>query len=151
MSANYSSQMPEGSCSNTPPPSTYENTNETVSVSVHPVYLDEQSSPAESHYVWAYRVVISNKGKDTFQLRSRTWQIIDANGLLQEVRGPGVVGQSPTLDVGDVFEYTSGTSLRTPSGMMCGFYHAAMEDGRLFDIEIPAFSLDSPYQKIVMN
>ena len=151
MSVNYLSHIPEGSLSKTPPLSVYEQTTDAVSVSVHPVYLEEQSSPAESHYVWAYRVVITNKGPDIFQLRSRTWQIIDANGGLQEVHGAGVVGQSPILDEGEVFEYTSGTSLRTPSGMMSGLYHAATEDGRLFDIEIPAFSLDSPYQKIVMN
>jgi ApaG protein len=151
MSVNYSSHMPEEAFSGAPEVNAYELTTDDVNVSVHPVYLDEQSSPSESHYVWAYRVIIKNQGHETFQVRARTWHIVDANGLMQEVHGAGVVGQLPVLDVGDVFEYTSGTSLRTPSGMMSGLYHAAVEGGRVFDIEIPAFSLDSPYQKIVMN
>ena len=122
-----------------------------IRVSVEPIWLEDQSSPAESRYVWAYQVRIENLGQETVQLRSRHWMITDARGQVEHVRGPGVVGKQPTLDPGDAFEYTSGAPLTTPSGFMGGTYRMVTSSGESFDIEIPTFSLDSPHQRIVVN
>ena len=122
-----------------------------IRVTVQPVYLDDQSQPSEDHYVWAYHVMIENQGGETVQLRNRHWQITDARGRLKEVRGPGVVGEQPVLAPGERFEYTSGTPLPTPSGIMVGSYEMECQDGSRFDVAIPAFSLDSPYQAKRLN
>lgn len=122
-----------------------------IKVTVKPVYLEDQSSPGENHYVWAYHVRIENQGEATVQLRSRHWRITDALGRLQEVRGAGVVGEQPVLKPGEMFEYTSGTPLPTPSGIMTGTYEMEREGGDRFDIKIPAFSLDSPHQPARIN
>lgn len=122
-----------------------------IRVTVQPVFLEDQSSPAEGRFVWAYHVRIENEGKETVQLRTRHWRITDAMGRVQEVRGPGVVGEQPVLEPGDHFEYTSGTPLATPSGIMAGTYGMEGEDGRAFDVTIPAFSLDSPHQPMQLN
>jgi len=124
----------------------YEQTTEAISVSVEPIYLDDHSAPDENHYVWAYHVRIENRGQSTVQLLTRHWKITDSMGQIQEVRGDGVVGEQPVLDPGEVFEYTSGTPLATPSGIMAGSYHMLADGGRRFKVEIPPFSLDSPYQ-----
>lgn len=116
-----------------------------ISVTVLPIYLEDQSTPEASHFVWAYHVRIENQGTETVQLVSRHWQITDSSGRLQEVRGEGVVGEQPVLRPGEAFEYTSGTPLPTPSGIMVGSYQMRTEDGDAFDIRIPAFSLDSPH------
>ena len=129
-----------------PNPKIYEQTTEAISVSVEPVYLDDHSAPDENHYVWAYHVRIENRGRSTVQLLTRHWKITDSMGQIQEVRGDGVVGEQPVLDPGEVFEYTSGTPLATPSGIMAGSYHMLADGGRRFNVEIPPFSLDSPYQ-----
>ena len=125
----------------------YEMTTRAIQVTVKPLYLDEQSSPSEDHFVWAYHVRIENKGDETVQLRRRHWSITDANGLVHEVKGAGVVGEQPVLGPGEAFEYTSGTPLATPSGIMVGSYGMECENGDCFDVAIPAFSLDSPYQE----
>src|SRR3954465_4976095 len=91
-----------------------------IKVTVKPIYLDEQSSPSDNHFVWAYQVRIENQGERVVQLRSRYWRITDSMGRVQEVRGAGVVGEQPVLKPGDAFEYTSGTPLPTPSGIMSG-------------------------------
>ena len=122
----------------------YEATTRAIRVSVRPQYLPDQSDPADSQYVWAYHVRIENQGIDTVQLRSRHWRITDGLGRLQEVRGLGVIGKTPMLRPGEVFEYTSGTPLSTSSGIMSGTYQMVSETGEKFDIEIPAFSLDTP-------
>ncbi len=124
----------------------YQETTNEISVTVKPVYLEEQSSPADNHYVWAYWVKIENRGSDIVQLRNRYWRITDAHGQVQEVRGAGVVGEQPLLRPGESFEYTSGTPLSTPSGIMLGTYQMQRNDGATFDVAIPAFSLDSPYE-----
>lgn len=129
----------------------YSETTRDIKVSVRPVYLEDQSSPAESHFVWAYHVRIENLGRRTVRLRARHWRITDANGRLQEVRGPGVVGEQPELKPGQSFEYTSGTPLGTPSGIMVGSYRMEDGDGETFDIAVPAFSLDSPSQPVRLN
>ncbi len=122
-----------------------------IRVTVQPVFLEDQSAPAEGRFVWAYHVRIENEGSETVQLRTRHWRITDAMGRVQEVRGPGVVGEQPVLEPGDHFEYTSGTPLGTPSGIMAGSYGMEGEDGRAFDVTIPAFSLDSPHQPMQLN
>ncbi|MFL2770080.1 MAG: Co2+/Mg2+ efflux protein ApaG [Rhodospirillaceae bacterium] len=129
----------------------YEKTTKAITVTVQPFYLDEQSSPDEEHYVWAYKVCIENGGQNTVRLINRHWRITDKMGRQQEVKGPGVVGEQPTLRPGDVYEYTSGTPLSTPSGIMVGSYEMESEEGVRFEVEIPALSLDSPYDYASVN
>jgi ApaG protein len=118
-----------------------------IRVTVRALYLADQSEPERSHFLWAYRVGIANLGRRTVQLMKRTWLITDGRGLTQRVHGDGVVGEQPVLEPGDSFEYTSGTPLATPSGFMRGQYHMVDTDsGETFDVAIPAFSLDSPFQ-----
>ena len=114
-----------------------------IEVTVTPRFSSERSSPANGYYFWSYTIDIANHGSETVQLKTRHWQITDAMGRLQEVKGPGVVGEEPTLKPGESFEYTSGVPLPTPSGFMTGSYGMVDDDGEAFDIEIPAFSLDA--------
>ncbi|MFM7344473.1 MAG: Co2+/Mg2+ efflux protein ApaG [Tagaea sp.] len=129
----------------------YSATTRDIKVTVKPVFLEDQSSPAENHYVWAYHVRIENLGARTVRLRARHWKITDAFGRLQEVKGAGVVGEQPLLEPGQSFEYTSGTPLGTPSGIMSGTYMMETADGARFDVAIPAFSLDSPHHSAKLN
>lgn len=129
----------------------YEATTDGIKVTVRPLFLEEQSEPSENHYVWAYHVTIENLGDSRVQLRTRHWHITDANGMVQEVRGPGVVGEQPVLEPGEKFEYTSGTPLTTPSGIMMGSYQMEGPEGAMFDVTIPAFSLDSPHEAARIN
>ena len=122
----------------------YTATTRAICVTVKPQYLPDQSDPAKSQFVWAYQVRIENRGDVAVQLRSRHWKITDGLGRQQEVKGPGVVGKTPRLKPGDVFEYSSGTPLSTSSGIMGGTYQMVSETGENFDIEIPTFSLDTP-------
>ncbi len=123
----------------------YEQVTRDIRIRVFPEYSEEQSTPEESYYFWTYTVEIANEGLETVQLKSRLWRITDGRGRTEEVRGPGVVGQTPVIEPGQSFTYTSGCPLPTPSGIMVGSYQMTGEDGKLFDIAIPAFSLDSPY------
>lgn len=117
-----------------------------IRVTIRSIYLEDQSEPDERHFVWAYQVKIENAGQVTMQLLRRTWTITDAHGQMQHIHGPGVVGEQPVLDPGDVFEYTSGTPLETPTGFMSGIFHMiAVDSGEPFDIATPLFSLDSPH------
>jgi len=129
----------------------YESTTRDIKVVVNPQYLAEQSKPQDSYYVWAYTVVIENVGDETVRLRARFWQITDAVGRVQEVRGEGVVGEQPVILPGERFEYTSGAPLATPSGFMSGSYQMETQDGQPFDVEIPAFSLDRPSQESALH
>jgi len=129
----------------------YSQTTRSLTVTVEPTFLEEQSSPTENQFVWAYRVRIENNGDQTVQLLRRHWRITDALGTIHEVKGPGVVGEQPILRPGDSYEYTSGTPLTTPSGIMCGTYQMENDEGEHFDIVIPAFSLDSPHQPRRIN
>lgn len=129
----------------------YTETTRGITVTVQPVYLDDQSSPTEGHYVWAYRVRIENNGDETVQLKRRHWKITDALGRMQEVQGAGVVGEQPVLQPGESYEYTSGTPLTTPSGIMMGTYQMETDEGETFDVSIPAFSLDSPHEVHRLN
>ena len=129
----------------------YAQTTRSITVTVEPFYLDDQSVPEENHYVWAYHVRIQNHGEQTVQLLTRFWRITDSLGNVQEVRGDGVVGEQPILNPGDSFEYTSGTPLPTPSGIMVGAYQMLAQSGERFDVDVPAFSLDSPYQAVQIH
>ena len=122
-----------------------------IDVTVTPRFLSERSSPANGYYFWAYTINIANHGSETAQLKTRHWRITDALGRLQEVKGPGVVGEEPTLKPGQSFEYISGVPLPTPSGFMEGSYGMVTAAGERFDIEIPAFSLDAPSAARTIN
>jgi ApaG protein len=122
-----------------------------IEVTVTPRFVQERSSPANGYFFWAYTIDITNRGSETVQLKTRHWHITDGLGRLQEVRGPGVVGEEPTLKPGDSFEYTSGVPLPTPSGFMAGTYGMVTGEGEHFDIEIPAFSLDCSYAQRTVN
>ncbi len=124
----------------------YIQTTRLIKITAVPVFLQEQSDPAGHHYVWAYTIQLENMGPETVQLINRYWHITDAGGSVQEVHGPGVVGEQPVLQPGEVYQYTSGAALRTSSGMMKGHYEMTTDAGEEFTIEIPAFSLDSPDQ-----
>jgi ApaG protein len=123
----------------------FSETTERITVTVQPRFIEEQSSPAGGTYVWAYKVRIENRSAETVQLLNRHWKITDAHGRMEEVRGPGVVGEQPVLRPGDAFEYTSGCPLKTPSGFMAGTYEMERANGTRFLVRIPMFSLDSPH------
>src|SRR5207247_10766570 len=110
----------------------YSEPTRSVKVTVRPFYLEQHSSPDENHYVWAYHVRIENVGAETVQLRNRHWRITDSLGRLQEVRGPGVVGEEPVLAPSESFEYTSSCPLQTPSGFMVGDYEVGTRRGESF-------------------
>jgi ApaG protein len=129
----------------------YEAVTRGIRVRVTPQYLEEESAPDERRYLWSYTIEISNEGGEVVQLRSRHWRITDADGRTEEVRGPGVVGQTPTIQPGASFRYTSGCPLQTPSGIMVGSYQMTTEGGELFNVSIPAFSLDSPHARRSLN
>ena len=114
-----------------------------ILVEVHPRYLPDQSAPEQGLYAFAYTVTVVNTGEVAAQLISRTWNINDADGRTEKVRGLGVIGQQPLLQPGETFEYTSGTRLHTPTGTMHGSYFFVAEDGERFDADIPMFVLDA--------
>ena len=123
----------------------YEAVTRGIRVRVTPAYIEDRSTPADGYFFWAYTVDIVNEGGEPVQLLSRYWRITDAGGRSEEIRGPGVVGQTPVIPPGASFTYTSGCPLKTPSGIMSGTYQMTTRAGAGFDIAIPAFSLDSPY------
>lgn len=116
-------------------------TTEGVRVRVAAQFLPEHSSPARSHFLYQYQVVIENLGDVRARLLSRHWVIRDASGETREVRGPGVVGEYPDLAPGENFVYTSGCPLPTEWGTMEGTYRMMREDGEEFDVEIGRFFL----------
>jgi ApaG protein len=122
-----------------------------IEVVVKPRFVADKSSPENNYFFWAYTISITNNGAETVQLKTRHWRITDANGRRQEVRGAGVVGEEPVLKAGEAFEYTSGVPLQTPSGFMVGSYGMVSTAGEHFDIEVPAFSLDSVETKRTLN
>lgn len=129
----------------------YEAVTQGIRVRVTPQYLEEESSPHEGRYVWAYTVDIRNEGRETVQLRSRYWRITDASGRTEEVRGRGVVGQTPVVEPHGSFRYTSSCPLPTPSGIMVGSYQMTTGSGERINVAVPAFSLDSPHSKPRLN
>jgi ApaG protein len=122
-----------------------------IEVTVEPNFLPEKSSAENSRYFWSYTIVIINSGDETVQLKNRHWIITDASGRQEHVRGEGVIGEQPVLAPGERFEYTSGVPLATASGFMAGSYEMESESGERFEIEVPAFSLDCPEGRRVLN
>lgn len=116
-----------------------------IEVSVETSFLEKESDPGDQYFVWAYRITITNHSDESVQLLKRHWQITDAMGRMQEVKGEGVVGEQPVIAPGASFTYSSGTPLSTASGFMRGSYHMQSPYGERFDIDVPAFSLDSPH------
>ncbi len=129
----------------------YSCTTRDIEITVSPEFMPDRSDAGKRHYVWAYTVEIANGGETTVQVTDRHWRITDANGHLEEVRGPGIVGEKPVLKPGEMFRYTSGCPLTTPSGIMAGTYRVVEEGGTVFEAVIPAFSLDSPFAARVLN
>lgn len=129
----------------------YQATTRGIRVTVQPQYMEERSAPEQNRYFWAYTVEIANIGETQVQLRTRHWRITDARGRVEEVNGPGVIGEEPVLKPGGAFTYTSGCPLTTASGIMAGSYQMEAASGERFNIEIPAFSLDSPHQAKQLN
>lgn len=129
----------------------YRAVTQNIQVTVTPSYLPDKSSAEHARFFWAYKIEIVNLGDITVQLKTRHWRITDAHGRVQEVRGPGVVGEQPVLKPGGRFEYTSGVPLTTATGMMAGTYQMEAETGEVFDVEVPGFSLDSPHNKRILH
>ncbi|MGI9355789.1 MAG: Co2+/Mg2+ efflux protein ApaG [Rhizobiaceae bacterium] len=130
---------------------TYQSITRGICVQVQLEYLEDQSNEDDNRFVWAYHVRVRNDREETVQLRSRTWHITDANGAMEEVKGPGVVGEQPILNSGDEFRYSSGCPLTTPSGFMVGSYTMVRPSGETFEAAIPAFSLDQPGARRSVN
>jgi ApaG protein len=122
-----------------------------IEVVVTPRFVADRSSPENNYFFWAYTISITNKGTETVQLKTRHWRITDAHGRRQEVRGAGVIGEEPVLKAGEAFEYTSGVPLQTSSGFMTGSYGMVTVGGEHFDVDIPAFSLDSSEANRTIN
>ena len=118
--------------------------NYAISVDVQPAYIAEQSDPMNNQYVFSYTVTIKNTGNIPAKLITRHWIITDGDGETQEVKGEGVVGETPYLKPGEDYSYTSGTMMKTPIGTMHGSYQMIADDGVSFDAEIPSFSLNVP-------
>ena len=129
----------------------YSEITRSIRISVEPFYVADQSEPENARWVFGYRVRIENEGGETVQLLTRHWKITDGRGRLVEVRGEGVVGEQPLLEPGESFQYTSGTPLPTPTGIMAGSYQMVTDQVERFDVTIPAFSLDAPGAKRAVN
>jgi ApaG protein len=136
--------MPEYKNSSLHGPSSEAVTNN-VRVEVESQYAPERSQPFQNQWFFHYTVRISNEGDETVQLLSRHWIITHGSGHIEEVKGPGVVGEQPVLAPGESFEYTSRCQLTTPKGSMRGTYQMVTEDGAHFDVEIAPFTLHEAY------
>lgn len=119
-------------------------TDSDIQVQVKTEYLAHQSNPAQSRYVFAYHITVTNTGHQNAQLLTRHWIITDGEARVQEVKGDGVVGDQPRLAPGESYEYSSGTVLETPVGSMHGSYGMVRDNGEHFDAPIPAFTLAMP-------
>jgi ApaG protein len=122
-----------------------------IRVSVTLAFAPERSDPDEPRFFWIYTVEIANLSDRTVQLTHRHWRITDGEGRLEEVRGVGVVGEQPILAPGESFRYSSGCPLRTSSGVMVGSYRMVADDGEVFEVDVPAFSLDSPQARRALH
>ena len=130
----------------------YSQTTHLIKISVIPEYQHDMSVPDNRVFVWSYTIHIENFSNTTVQLLNRYWRIIDATGHIEEVNGVGVVGQQPIIRPHEAFEYTSQCYLTTSSGIMTGSYQMVAQETRaIFDVDIPAFSLDTPYEQAVVN
>jgi ApaG protein len=129
----------------------YEAESHGFTVRVRPTYLPEHSNPEEHRFVWAYAIEIHNQSAESAQLVSRRWTITDAAGRVEVVKGPGVIGEQPTIRPGESYSYSSGCPLTTSSGLMVGSYEMVTDAGERFEIAVPAFSLDLPQSRRVVN
>lgn len=129
----------------------YSATTQGISVSVVPEYLPGRSDAEQGRHFWAYHILLENHSDRAATLRRRHWTIVDASGRLEEVEGEGVIGEQPRLEPGSRYEYSSGCPLNAQSGLMYGTYLMEDDNGTLFRIEIPAFSLDIPDRKARSN
>ncbi|WP_440959026.1 Co2+/Mg2+ efflux protein ApaG [Oceanicaulis sp. LC35] len=129
----------------------YEEVTRNIMIRVRPAFREDESEPDEGRYVWSYTIEIENQGAESVQLMSREWRITDAFNQTEIVQGPGVVGEQPHIEPGEVFAYTSGAPLRTPSGFMRGSYAMRTESGEKFEALIPGFALDSPYNTVTLH
>ncbi|MGQ0533172.1 MAG: Co2+/Mg2+ efflux protein ApaG [Caulobacteraceae bacterium] len=129
----------------------YEQETAGMVVRVEPQFLPDESRPEDNRFVWAYTIEIENRRPDAVQLMSRFWRITDENGLTQEVRGDGVIGQQPVIGPGQRFRYSSAAPLAAPSGVMMGAYSMQRGNGEAFDISVPLFALDSPHVSKLAN
>jgi ApaG protein len=116
-----------------------------IRVVVRAEYAPDRSQPAKQQWFFLYTITITNEGEDTVQLLSRHWIITEGSGRVEEVKGPGVVGQQPVLPPGESFTYTSGCPLTTPFGLMEGTYQMIGRSGESFDVKIAPFTLSEPY------
>ena len=124
----------------------YAETTRSVAITVETEYLPDHSEPERQRYFWAYHITIENQGEEAVQLVNRYWRIVDGAGHVEEVSGPGVVGEQPVLEPGQRFKYTSGAPLAVPGGIMSGHYEMITLNGDRFNANVPAFSLDLPHQ-----
>ena len=124
---------------------------QSIRVTVRPEFSTDRSEPSDDAFFWLYTIEIANLGRKSVRLMQRHWRITDERGHLETVDGPGVVGEQPTIEPGKAFRYTSGCPLTTSSGLMVGEYRMVDPTGRSFEVSIPAFSLDSPDGKRVLN
>ena len=115
-----------------------------IDIKVLPAYIANQSDPEDNHFVFSYKVTIRNNGSMPAKLLARHWVITDGDGLVQEVKGDGVIGEQPHLQPGESFQYTSGTFMNTPFGTMHGSYQMISDSGEKFEAEIPPFQLTVP-------
>jgi ApaG protein len=129
----------------------YSSLTDDIRVTVRPEFSTERSEPSDDSYFWIYTIEIVNQGRRKVKLTHRHWRITDAFGHIETVDGPGVVGEQPTIAPGQAYRYSSGCPLKTPTGFMTGSYDMVDEEGRRFEVEIPAFSLDSPFLRKVLN
>lgn len=129
----------------------YRATTRQIQVTATPRYVAERSEPDLNRHFWAYTIEVVNLGRETVQLKARHWIVTDAHGQVEEVHGIGVVGEEPVLPPGGRFEYTSGVPLTTATGIMSGSYDMLTEAGERFSVEIPAFSLDVPDIRRILN
>lgn len=130
---------------------TFEKTTNDIRVLVTPVFMDEESRPEEHFYLWAYQVRIENRSPSSIKILDRQWKVIDAHGTTQNISSVGVFKDQPALKPGDAFEYTNTIPLGTTSGFMTGKYALEKTRGTFVDVEIPTFSLDSPYDSHLLN
>jgi ApaG protein len=130
----------------------YEQCTGDIVIRAEPEFQLARSEPDRGRYVWTYTIEIENRGRESVQLLSRHWRITEANGLVHEVRGEGVIGQQPVIEPGEAFRYTSFCPLSAPSGVMVGSYDMIeTETGAEFSVAIPPFALDSPFAAKLAN
>lgn len=122
-----------------------------VYITVWPEFIDNKNSVLGDLFIWSYQVRIDNKSSETLKLINRFWRIIDEQGSVQEISGEGVIGEQPSIMPGSSYQYNSGVHLRYHSGIMTGHYQMQKNNGEVFDVKIPSFSLDVPSIKSVIN